>query len=80
MILDTGATISIFVNKNLLYDIKETNPIYIKGITKEKIMSDMKGKCSYLMDLEGIIVINLLIRKLICFCWKVGKGRNFNHR
>ena len=66
VILDTGATISIFVNKNLLYDIKETNPIYIRGITQEKIISNTKGKCAYLMDLEVYIVESLHIN-IVCF-------------
>ena len=39
VILDTDATISLFVNEDLLMDVKEVKPICVTAITPEKLVA-----------------------------------------
>ena len=62
VILDTGATVSIFCNESLLSDVHdEDEPIYITGITSEKVCTKRVGICKDLKYIKVYILKSLTI-------------------
>ena len=52
IILDTGATVSIFGNLNLVENVHVSEPISVTGISNQKVTIAKKGNCTALFGME----------------------------
>ena len=61
IILDTGATVSIFCNPLLVSDIIDVAPIYVTGIAPQKVKISKMGKCNAIYGINVYVDTNIQI-------------------
>lgn len=61
IILDTGATVSIFCNPLLVSDIRDVTPIYITGIAPQKVKISKMGRCDAIYGINVYVDTNIHI-------------------